>query len=54
MGSHFRVAQLFIDKIMQFVYFMVSISIYCFFSDVGTYTFAFMRNGLFGMAERTE
>lgn len=43
MGSHFRVAQLFIDKIMQFFYFMVSISIYCFFSDVGTYTFAFVN-----------
>lgn len=41
MGSHFRVAQLFIDIITQFVYFMVSISIYWLFSDVGTYTFAF-------------
>lgn len=43
MGSHFHIAQLFIDKIMQFVYFMVSISIYWFFSDVGTYTFAFVN-----------
>lgn len=43
MGSHFRVAQLFIDIITQFVYFMVSISIYWFFSDVGTYTFAFVN-----------
>ena len=43
MGSHFRVAQLFIDIITQFVYFMVSINIYWLFSDVGTYTFAFVN-----------
>lgn len=43
MGSHFRVAQLFIDKIMQFVYFMVSISIYWFFFDVGAHIFAFVN-----------
>ena len=43
MGSHFHVAQLFIDIITQFVYFMVSINIYCFFSDIGTYTFAFVN-----------
>lgn len=43
MGPHFHIAQLFIDKITQFVYFMVSISIYWPFSDVGTYTFAFVN-----------
>lgn len=43
MGSHFLVAQLFIDIITQFVYFMVSINIYWLFSDVGTYTFVFVN-----------
>ncbi len=43
MGSHFRVAQLFIDIITQFVYFMVSINIYWLFSDVGAHIFAFVN-----------